>query len=57
MTLPALGSAAGIEVFLRANTGLMQATVVSVSVGFLFLLDFLGADRPAAHDRASRRPG
>ncbi len=40
--LPALGSAAEIEAFWHANTGLMQATIVSISVGFLFLLDFLG---------------
>jgi hypothetical protein len=48
--LPELGSAAEIEAFWRANTGLMQATILSVSVGFLFLLDFLGAlvDRLAA---------
>ena len=51
--LPALGSAAEIEAFWRANTGLMQATVVSVSVGFLFLLDFLGA----LGDRLSAVPG
>ena len=41
--LPALGSAAEVEAFWRANAGLLQATVLSVSVGFLFLLDFLGA--------------
>jgi hypothetical protein len=41
--LPALGSAAEVEAFWRANTGLLQATILSVSVGFLFLLDFLGA--------------
>lgn len=41
--LPALGSAAEVAAFWRANSGLMQATILSVSVGFLFLLDFLGS--------------
>ena len=47
--LPALGSAAEVEAFWRANTGLMQATILSGSVGFLFLLDFLGALAARVH--------
>jgi hypothetical protein len=41
--LPALGSAVEVETFWRAHIGLMQAVILSVSVGYLFLLDFLGA--------------
>ena len=51
--LPALGSAAEIETFWRAHFGLMQATIVSLSVGFLFLLGFLGA----LADRLAGVPG
>jgi hypothetical protein len=41
--LPDLGSAQGVEAFWRANRELMQGVILSVSVGFLFLLVFLGA--------------
>jgi hypothetical protein len=41
--LPDLGSAQTVETFWRANTGLMQGVVLSVSVGYLFLLLFLRA--------------
>lgn len=40
--LPDLGSAAEIERFWQENLGLMQAVILSVSIGFLFLLVFLG---------------
>jgi hypothetical protein len=40
--LPDLGSAAEVEAFWRENLGLMQGVILSVSVGFLFLLVFLG---------------
>lgn len=41
--LPDLGSAAVVGEFWRANRTLMQVVIVSVSVGYLFLLGFLGA--------------
>ena len=41
--LPDLGSAEDIEAFWRTNQELMQGVLLSVSVGFLFLLVFLGA--------------
>jgi hypothetical protein len=41
--LPDLGSVHGVQAFWRANQGLMQGVILSVSVGFLFLLVFLGA--------------
>jgi hypothetical protein len=41
--LPDLGSAPTVATFWRANTGLMQGVILSVSVGYLFLLHFLGA--------------
>ena len=41
--LPDLGSAQTVATFWRANTGLMQGVILSVSVGYLFLLLFLGA--------------
>jgi hypothetical protein len=41
--LPDLGSAADVERFWRDNSGLMQVVLLSVSVGFLFFLTFLGA--------------
>lgn len=41
--LPNLGSAHDIQAFWRANQGLMQGVILSVSIGFLFLLVFLGA--------------
>ena len=41
--LPDLDSAADVERFWDDNNGLMQAVFLSVSVGFLFFLTFLGA--------------
>ena len=41
--LPDLGSAQRVEAFWRANQQLMQGVILSTSVGFLFLLLFLGA--------------
>jgi hypothetical protein len=41
--LPDLGSPQTIEEFWRDNQALMQGVILSVSVGFLFLLAFLGA--------------
>jgi hypothetical protein len=41
--LPDLGSAQKVESFWRENQALMQGVILSVSVGFLFLLVFLGA--------------
>jgi hypothetical protein len=41
--LPDLGSAHDVQGFWRTNQGLMQGVILSVSVGFLFLLVFLGA--------------
>lgn len=41
--LPDLDSAAEVETFWRQNTTLMQIIICSASVGFLFLLIFLGA--------------
>lgn len=41
--LPDLGSTHNVEEFWRDNQTLMQAVILSVSVGFLFLLAFLGA--------------
>jgi hypothetical protein len=41
--LPDLGSAESVQVFWRANQPLMQGVILSLSVGFLFLLVFLGA--------------
>ena len=41
--LPDLGSAHVVQEFWRANQGLMQGVILSVSVGFMFLLVFLGA--------------
>ena len=41
--LPDLGSAHDVQAFWRTNQGLMQCVILSVSVGFLFLLVFLGA--------------
>lgn len=41
--LPELGSADQVHAFWRANQELMQGVILSVSVGFLFLLLFLGA--------------
>jgi hypothetical protein len=40
--LPDLGSAAAVETFWQENLGLLQGVILSVSVGFLFLLVFLG---------------
>ena len=42
-TLPDLGSAQRVEVFWHYNQELMQGVILSVSVGFIFLLGFLGA--------------
>jgi hypothetical protein len=41
--LPDLDSAADVQEFWRTNQHLMQVVILSVSVGFLFLLVFLGA--------------
>jgi hypothetical protein len=41
--LPDLGSAQEVELFWRDNHGLMKLVILSVSVGFIFLLGFLGA--------------
>ncbi len=41
--LPDLGSAQRVEAFWCANQQLMQGVIPSTSVGFLFLLLFLGA--------------
>ena len=41
--LPDLASAHRVEIFWRANQELMQAVILSVSVGYLFLLVFVGA--------------
>jgi hypothetical protein len=41
--LPDLDSAHEVQAFWRANQGMMQGVILSVSVGFLFLLVFLGA--------------
>jgi hypothetical protein len=41
--LPDLGSAQRVEAFWRDNQELMQGVILSVSVGFIFLLGFLGA--------------
>lgn len=41
--LPDLGSAHTVETFWRTNAALMQGVILSVSVGYLFLLLFLGA--------------
>ena len=41
--LPDLGSAQRVEVFWHYNQELMQGVILSVSVGFIFLLGFLGA--------------
>ena len=41
--LPDLGSAPTVETFWRSNAELMQGVILSVSVGYLFLLFFLGA--------------
>jgi hypothetical protein len=41
--LPDLGSANRVAEFWRSNTALMRVVIVSVSVGYLFLLVFLGA--------------
>ena len=41
--LPDLGSARVVETFWRTNAALMQGVILSVSVGYLFLLFFLGA--------------
>ena len=41
--LPDLGSAQRVESYWRDNQVLMQGVILSVSVGFLFLLVFLGA--------------
>lgn len=41
--LPDLGSAQKVESYWRENQVLMQGVILSVSVGFLFLLTFLGA--------------
>ena len=42
LRLPDLGSAPEIERFWRENLGLVQAVILSTSVGFIFLLVFLG---------------
>jgi len=42
LRLPDLGSAAEVERFWRENLGLVQAVIVSTSIGFIFLLVFLG---------------
>jgi hypothetical protein len=41
--LPDLGSAQRVEAFWRDNQQLMQGVILSVNVGFIFLLGFLGA--------------
>jgi hypothetical protein len=41
--LPDLDSARDVQAFWRSNQELMQGVILSVSVGFLFLLMFLGA--------------
>jgi len=41
--LPDLGSAERVEIFWHAKQELMQGVIFSLSVGFLFLLVFLGA--------------
>jgi hypothetical protein len=52
--LPDLGSAAVVDSFWQANRTLMQTVIVSVSIGYLFLLGFLGAltARLRRHDEA-----
>ena len=42
LRLPDLGSAAEVERFWRENLGLVQAVILSTSIGFIFLLVFLG---------------
>src|SRR5215207_464620 len=42
LRLPDLGSASDIERFWRENLGLVQAVILSTSIGFIFLLVFLG---------------
>ena len=42
-TLPDLGSAQRVQAFWLDNQELMQGVILSVSVGFIFLLGFLGA--------------
>jgi hypothetical protein len=42
LRLPDLASAAEVERFWRENLGLVQAVILSTSVGFIFLLVFLG---------------
>lgn len=41
--LPELDSSLDVQAFWRANQQLMQVVIISVSVGFLFLMLFLGA--------------
>ena len=41
--LPDLGSAHQVQAFWGDNQALMQGIIISTSVGFLFLLAFLGA--------------
>lgn len=42
LRLPDLGSGAEVERFWQENLGFLQAVILSTSVGFLFLLVFLG---------------
>jgi hypothetical protein len=42
LRLPELGSAAEVQRFWRENLGFVQAVILSTSVGFIFLLVFLG---------------
>ncbi len=53
--LPDLDSAAEVQSFWRHNGPLMQTTICSVSVGFLFLLVFLGALVDDLFDTAASR--
>jgi hypothetical protein len=54
--LPDLGSAHEVQAFWRANQDLMQGIILSVSVGFLFLLFFLGALAELMHSVSGASP-
>ncbi len=53
--LPDLGSAHQVHAFWRANQDLMQGVILSVSVGFMFLLLFLGALAELMHSVSGAR--
>ena len=52
--LPDLGSAHEVQAFWGDNQGLMHGIIISTSVGFLFLLAFLGV---LIEPRLPHRPG